>query len=817
MTKIYSFHIVYSFSCLLLIKTKTFCFCLAAFCFVLATDAQTSNSEFLQQQFDAYSQNSLQEKLYMHSDKDVYLAGEICWFKIYNVDAFFHRPLDLSKIAYVELLDKNNKSILQAKIPLKEACGNGSLHFPVLIESGKYKLRAYTNWMKNFSADYFFEKVITVINSRKIYEGDVAPRNERYDLNLFPEGGNLVNGIESKVAFSISEQGGKGVLAEGVVVNDKADTVVKFNTFKFGIGSFLFTPEKGRLYKAVVRLPNGDGITRELPIASNEGYVMRLITEEDNQIKVTIGSSINNTAPIYLFTHTRGIIKSVLKSDVNNGFATFLVEKNKLGNGISHLTVFNNKRQPVCERLFFKYPEEMVMLDIKTEKPAYKVREKINININATNRNGSVENANMSMAVYRIDSLQELDEMNINNYLWLSSDLMGTIESPGYYFGSNDSTVKQAMDNLMLTHGWRRFKWEDVVKNNRPVFEFVPECNGHIIKARITKTGTGLAGNEITGFLSVPSTKTQFRIATSNANGFVQFDMKDFYNQGEIIVQTNSNLDSFYSIEIFNPFSLKYSNKHFPAFSLLQTNSGALLKHHISTQIQNTYLSDKVKQFVYPAVDTNAFYVKPDATYILDNYVRFTSIEEVLREYVSQVNVRRRDGQFHLPVADALRKRFFESDPLLLLDGVPIFDINKFMNYDPLKIRKLEVMGRQYYLGNMYYEGIANFVTYKGNLEGYELDPHATVIDYEGLQLQREFFSPSYETEQQLTTRLPDFRQLLYWSPNINTNEKGWQHTSFYSSDQSGQYVVILQALSDNGKTGYKAISFEVKDIKSDL
>jgi hypothetical protein len=187
-------------------------------------------------------------------------------------------------------------------------------------------------------------------------------------------------------------------------------------------------------------------------------------------------------------------------------------------------------------------------------------------------------------------------------------------------------------------------------------------------------------------------------------------------------------------------------------------------------------------------------------------------MEEVLREYVTPVNVRKRSGQFHLPVYDELSKQFFNNDPLLLLDGVPVFNIDKFMQYDPLKIRKLEVMSRRYFLGNMFFEGVVNFITYKGSMEGYELDPHATVIDYDGLQLQRVFYSPVYETPEQVNSHLPDFRNLLYWSPAVKTNGKGRQDISFYSSDMTGRYLVVLQGLTPDGKAGTATVSFDIKE-----
>jgi hypothetical protein len=112
----------------------------------------------------------------------------------------------------------------------------------------------------------------------------------------------------------------------------------------------------------------------------------------------------------------------------------------------------------------------------------------------------------------------------------------------------------------------------------------------------------------------------------------------------------------------------------------------------------------------------------------------------------------------------------------------------------------------------MAFSGIMNFVNYDNGLQGFELDPHSTVIDYDGLQRQREFYSPVYDTKQQLESRLPDFRKLLYWSPDIQTNEKGEQEIVFYSSDLPGKFIIVVQGISKDGKTGSSLFEFSVKE-----
>ncbi len=147
--------------------------------------------------------------------------------------------------------------------------------------------------------------------------------------------------------------------------------------------------------------------------------------------------------------------------------------------------------------------------------------------------------------------------MNIDNYLWLSSDLTGNIESPGYYFSNKG--MEEAMDNLMMTQGWRRFRWEDIRQNKKPVFEFVPEYVGHIIKGKIADSATGVPAPGVGVYLSSPGTRTQFRTSVSDSNGMIHFEMKDFYSNGELILHTRYQKDSLLNIEVSDPFYAKYS------------------------------------------------------------------------------------------------------------------------------------------------------------------------------------------------------------------------------------------------------------------
>ena len=758
----------------------------------------------VQNNFNLYKQSALQEKIYVHTDKSTYLPGEILWFKIYCVDGNDHKPLNLSKVVYIDLLDNNQVPVIQAKAAIKNGSGDGSLYVPVTVNTGNYKLRAYTNWMKNFSPDFYFEKTITLVNPLKSPEALTVTSVPAYDIQFFPEGGSLVSGIAGKVAFKAVGQNGKGLSVEGMIIDQRNDTVARFRSLKFGMGSFAFTPLAGHSYKAVVTAAGVGQLIKELPEINAQGFVMSLSDDSNGQLDIAIKSNAAPDGMIYLFAHTRQDIKAAVGTSLTNGTAHFKINKGDLGEGICHLTIFNNVRQPVCERLYFKRPAQRLLIEASADQQQYGTRKKININIQTKDTKGAVAGADLSMAVYRLDSLQTKDGGDIFSYLWLNSDLRGSVESPGYYFSATNAETDEALDNLMLTQGWRKFQWSQLLEGKPAAFAFLPEYDGHIVNAKIISTLTNSPAKNIITYMGIPGKRVQLYVSKSDSTGRLLYNTKGFYGPNEVIVQTNPLVDSTYRIDVASPFSEQYSKNLIPKFSFSAAMSEDLKAHSLGIQVMNIYSGVNIKQFYDPHIDSSAFFGKPYKTYKLDDFVRFTTMEEDLREYVSEDNIVNQKGHFHIKVLND--RGFLDGDPLALVDGIPVFNIDKIIGLDPLKVRKLDVVRDRYYYGPVEEEGIFSFTTYKGDLGGVDLDPHAVVLDYEGLQLRREFYSPVYDTEARTANRIPDLRNLLYWSPSVSSGT-----ASFYSSDQGGKYIGVIQGLTANGDAASQTFTFEVK------
>jgi hypothetical protein len=799
------------------IRYLTGCILLAC---CLQLSAQTDATQ-LAERFRSYSSKALQEKLYMHVDRNYYLAGDILWFSIYVTDGMLHQPLDMSKVAYVEILDEHNAAALQAKISLAKGRGNGSFSLPVSLTSGNYKIRAYTNWMKNAGADYFFEKEITIVNTQKSRElpAASAEKNTEPDIRFFPEGGNLVTGIASRIACKATGTDGKGIAYEGHIVDENNNSIAAFQSFRMGMGSFYFTPLPGHTYRAVINA-SGKTFTRTIPRSFEKGYVMHLEAKENAPVQVSVQTNLSDTGKLFLLVHTRQSLKTIQQAELQQGKAVFSIDPSRTGEGITHFTVFTSAGRPVCERLYFTFPSQKLSIHVSGQMPYYETRSAVELGVETSVSAVKEKDAALSVSVYRLDEPEQIADENIETYFWLSSDLKGRIESPAYYFNSERKDAITAIDNLMLTQGWRRFAWEDVLQQKTPAMLFPPEMNGHIITGKVVSSITGKPLENIETYIAVPGLNANLRTYISDTAGHLKFDFKQLKGNSEVIVQTNpAAYDTLSRVDISNPFADQFSAKPLSPFHLSAGLQNTLLDRSVNVQVQRLYAGLQLKRFIQSS-DTTVMFEKPDAVYMMDDYTRFGTIEEVLREYVTLMDVQKRKSGFSIylwnnyfsPRIDMANHQFFQTDPLILVDGVPIFNTDRLMGYDPLKMRKLEVYNKRFFLGNSFFSGILNWTSYKGDLANFELDPHALVVDYEGLQLEREFYSPVYDAaNKEEASHTPDYRTLLYWSPNVESDTNGAKHIRFFTSDKKGRYATVIQGLNANGQCGSTVEIFEVK------
>ncbi|NML66082.1 hypothetical protein HHL22_12785 [Hymenobacter sp. RP-2-7] len=772
----------------------------------LAYPAQAqSPADSLARQLRRYQQQALTEQLYVHHDRPAYAAGETMWLKVYVVDGTQHRPLAMSKVAYVELLDAARRPVLQAKLALRQALGQGTLALPAELPSGRYVLRAYTNWMKNAGPDYYFQAPISIVNTWQPVAAPTASAAPALDLRFFPEGGQLVAGVPGRLGFKATNALGRGAAVAGTVADERGTVVASFQTLRAGMGSFVFTPALGQRYTASVALPGGQKLTQPLPAAAAQGYALQL-REAGPSLSVQVQARPATAETLYLVAHTGQRVTATETTAVAGGQAVFQLDARRLPPGISHLTVFAGRR-PVAERLYFKRPTagQLLAMQGQAGAAAYAPRSRATVQLQAP------QPAAASLAVYRLDSLAaSAAPADIAAALLLAADLPGYVEDAGYYLRDSSATARQATDNLLLTQGWRRFKWEDVLAGAPPAATYPPELNGFQLQGRLSQAGGASAPGKV-AYLSLPARTFWFGNAVSEADGRVRFEVPHLYGVRKLVLQPNyATADSLLRVELLSSFTTGGGLGELGLAPAPARWATSLSERHLGVQTQRAYPAPAAQFQAVPG-DTVAFYGKPDEHFFLDEYTRFPTVEDVMREYVPAVLVRKRRDGFHFVVIDRPRHINLKENPLTLLDGLPVFNINQIMAFDPLKIKRLDVMANRYFLGSQTYDGVVSYVTYKGDLGGFPLNPRALIEEYEGLQVPREFYAPRYDTDPQRQSRLPDLRNLLYWNPDLRLAANQPQTLDFFTGDQAGRYLVVVQGLGADGKPGSTSFSFEVK------
>ncbi len=737
----------------------------------------------IQDQAEKYFDRNPEEKLFLHLSRPMALAGEDVYFRIFHVAANNHEPYLLSKVAYVELLDNDGTAIEQVRIEMDSAGGQGYLQLPATINSGYYVVRAYTQWMRNYDEARFFHAPLQVINTFKRLGLKAIPDSAALQISFFPEGGNFVDGVPVNSGVKIRNKMGKPVSVAGMLINAANEEIVPIRTDEFGIARIRLEPSGNTPYRfATVQ----DTIDVTLGPIESAGSVMEVkAVSGDYNVEVrTKDISENGTG--YLAILASGDFISVTTSQPVNGTYVFKVKKSDLKPGVNQLTFFNSAGMPQNERLLFNTPSSALKLSLTTSKNSYNTGEDATISLVSAEIP-----ADVSVSVYAWDENLSALGADIDTYFWLISELPGGIDLPKGYVSVGDPADLETIDKILLTHGWRRYDWNKIQNNESA--GFLPEFRNPLITGN---SSSGMKGERI--FASMPGSDDKLFIADTGPDGRFFMEVPEISGEKEVILQGSSSG----KLELGSYFDERKSTLTLPKFSVSKNLRDFLEAQNIHMQVRNYFMGENAND----AGEGQAFYGVPDASYDLDNYTRFPVMEEVMREYVYGVYVRKRGDKFILRVYDESGDNNVLNDPLILLDGVPVFDADIIMDIDPLKIQKIDVVRRKYGYGPQVANGIIAFYSYKSDLAGYELPASALRSNYLGLQEKKQFYIPSESG----SVKAPDLRNQVYWNPQVMVDGASPAELQFNLPDNAGTFRIVVQGMGYNGEFGSTSYTFQV-------
>lgn len=771
-----------------------------------------------------YASEYPQEKVHIHTDKPYYATGEEIWFKTYLVSAYKNEPSIFSSVLYVELIDSKNKIKKKQTIFANQGLANGSIRLTDTLSSGSYRLRAYTSYMRNFSPEFFFEKNISIvnINDKKLTE---APKqdNQNFDIKFFPEGGNLIEGFRNKIGVKALRADGLGLNLSGQVINQNGDLVVSFTTEHVGMGAFALIPKPGEKYTAVVTLSNGNKKHFDLPVAQTSGRTLSVHTIADKvNVRVASTADLTTAKELYIIAQNNGIVYAHFKVNANEPVISTSVSTKMFPTGLVQFTLFDENANPIAERVAFINHQDALKVNLETTNAVSTTKKKTELSISIMDIQNNPVVGNFSIAVTDAAKIIPLEdsECTILSNLLLTSDLKGYIENPNYYFNAPNEDKSRQLDYLLLTQGWRRFIWKDILNDQFPPIT-------HNIQRNISINGTALnASNNkpvANAKLLLLSTNKNFILlldTLTNADGRFEFNNLSIPDSVSLILQakTAKNGENIKIIVDQPPFVTPYlvkgksvdlaayvaeTQKHYADLKKFNPSATILLdevaiKERKSAIPVNEVMGSKSMSAQADYVITKqklvdqsnlfqAFYTMPGVRIVNNNVVRASTRTVSITSAVPQ------------PM-------------MVLLDGVIVSqDIIK--DIPPKSVEAIELLTSNYntsvYGPNGYWGVI--IITTKTLDEGERVMAiNKLKLSNIGFAFTKEFYVPNYD-DPSLNPNMNDFRSTIYWNPNVNSDISGKALLSYFNAGTPSVYNVVIEGIDANGNLARKVYTYEVK------
>ena len=767
------------------------------------------------------------EKVYLHTDRDTYATGEDLWFKAYLVDAQNNLPINYSNNLHVELISPEQQVISHNLIRLSNGKGHGDIKLPDTLQPGNYRLRAYTNWMRNFGQTFIFEKTITIVSSikpaelsktkktsaqktgvTKPAESSVVVRTDT--VRFFPEGGSLIEGVSSVVAVKAENSGGNPV--RGTIISAGV-AVATFQCDSAGMGVFTLLPVAGKTYKAVATI-NGKVQDFKLQGILSNGYALS-ISSTNKELSMAIKCNSKSLAQAL---NQRFIIKVKHGGkecfnqpvQITSGSTVINAPLYNFPEGVTCITLYNDQGKPLSERLYYiTDPAILPDLRVSTDKTTYAAHEQAAIKIKL----GAGEQANLSVAV--VDAIVPFEQQHIVSYLNLSSEIKGPIEYAARYFDPNNQNRLAQLDMLLLTQGWREYIWK-TLEEKPPVIVYKPE-QGITLTGQVRKTWRDkpLADMNITMFANNATGQKLFTARTDSAGRFTIPGVELYgYQYINFTSRTNKGknggwikIDSLvYDQLAITPSKLVNvtSNKENGVVDTLMRRE--LSKRNFSLRGVNQLEAVTVKG--YSAVlPSEEYSITMNEQKEYDNLAQYllqkipgarTDIMGGCRDEILLVPVIYRIGEKGAIIRVPVSGMYADGSPA----GVSYCGNNPLMlSMDKiLKVTLLKrnsINGVSYSVSLVLRPGVFDVKNYFAN----------AVADVNGYYKARTFYTPRYND----TNTLSDLRTTLHWQPNVITNANGEATINIQNTNAAKTVRIVVQGMTDSGVPVAATTSYVIK------
>lgn len=876
-----------------------------------ALKAQDANLSNFTKKLDELTSKGAQEKVHLHLDKPYYAIGDDIWFKAYTINAKTGLPSTISGMLYVELINEKDSVTKQLKLPMKSGITWGDFKLTDSLSEGNYRIRAYTQWMRNAGENFFFDKTIKIGNSwaNKVFtkssnvvssennqqkvtttiqftdkqnipytnaqvnyevklnnktvergkgitntQGEITietvnkqpdalksgqiianitlpnkqivskeiplkTTSKEVDVQFFPEGGRLVEGLPNKVAIKSVNSNGLGELTTGMIVNNDGTEISKVETNKLGMGSFFLNPAAGQIYKANLTFADGTKKTVSLPVAEKSGRVLSVGNLDSTRmsIKVYFTEDLLNKEEYHLLAQHNGIVYFSTKVASTKQVVSLTVPKDSLPSGIVQLSLLSSTFIPLNERIVFvNNLHDKIDVQPENMKANYGKREKVDLSF-ATKNNGKPVQGSFSVAVTNTAAVKPdpENETNILTKLLLTSDLVGYVEKPNYYFLNNDRNTRFDLDNLLLTQGWRKIDWQQINSGVETPPKFPVEKKLQI-SGTVTKSGKPVAKGKVslvsfTGGFFMTDTLTDDK-------GRFNFDI-EFLDSTKFVVQARTDKDRKFVDIVMDKVPGMATSKN-PNTGDIEVNVNQALAAYL--QESSKYFDDQTKRGLLnrtilldevnivekrkPTYNTSNLggAGNADAVFTAKDLETAFSLSQYLQGRIAGVQIR--NGQAFA--------RGSESPMSINLDGMMMdaegFNLDDIVVQDIETVEILKSIATTAIYGMRGGSGVIVINTKRGDGARSVNTYTPGLINFtpKGLSVVREFYSPKYDVK---PDSRPDLRTTVFWEPQMVSDANGKAKISYFNTDVPGVYRIIVEGIDVNGSLARKVLTYEVK------
>jgi hypothetical protein len=712
-------------------KITTAIILLICFLFTPSANCQIQNNipDNLKQKFLKYTNSVPWEEIFLHTDREKYIAGEDLWFNIYLLDRQSFKPSLNSKIVYFELLNTENRPIIQKRFSLESGSGPGRIVLPDTLSTGIYTVRAYTSWMKNFAPGNCFLKDIKVYNALNTKLGKKILRESSFSRK------GLNMGVSEKLGNS--------------AVTLKTDN-------------------------------------------SKQDF-LELFVNTDNNFRSENGDQF------YIFIQTHGNINHISSERISGPATKIVVPRSVLSKGINQITIFDSRGQPVLERYIYTRGKENNYLALRSTDSCG-LRNKITLDLALDKGLTSALNSTkLSISVAPL--INEQETMNMDDYMVFGSEY-GLINHETMLNRNIDETSSEAIDSILLNVRSNWINWPEILSGKLPEFQYLKEKEDNILSGKLLTNDQKTVHSSENLFLSIPGKMATFQYAKTDSEGKFNFHIPIDEDLKDLIIMPE-DYDAGHKIIIESPFSDKY-----PKYALsVDSSAGQIIplisKMSVNYQVQTIFGNHSaVIPIVTMAVPSvlQRFYGKPDIELFLSDYVRLPVMSEVFFELLPGVALRKKKSGYEFSITEHIDDGLVVTSPTLLIDGVIIKDASLIVTLDPEIVEKIDVIKGRYEVGKYIFNGIINVITRTADYSSVPLSDYMMRLHYKVVEQVLSFVSPDYSSDEKRDSRLPDYRNTLYWNPLVKPDKEGKSSLDFWSSDNKSDYIISIQGITPEGK-----------------